>query len=99
MVASFVSYITSPLLASPYNHGLDFVMSLSENRHANPSIVTAAVMLVTFMEILDTTVVNLLVPTWRAISAPPSTRARGFVTSCLAGQEPVPEPEMAAAFH
>ena len=37
-------------------------MSPSENRHVNPRIVTAAVMLATFMEILDTTVVNLSVP-------------------------------------
>jgi DHA2 family multidrug resistance protein len=45
-----VSYVTSPLLARSYNHGLDFVMSPSENRHVNPRIVTAAVMLATFME-------------------------------------------------
>jgi DHA2 family multidrug resistance protein len=37
-------------------------MSPSETRHVNPWIVTAAVMLATFMEILDTTVVNVSVP-------------------------------------
>jgi hypothetical protein len=31
-------------------------------RHVNPWIVTAAVMLATFMEILDTTVVNVSLP-------------------------------------
>ena len=56
------AYITSPLLADAYNRGLDFVMSPSENRHVNPRIVTAAVMLATFMEILDTTVGNVSVP-------------------------------------
>ena len=37
-------------------------MSPAETRHVNPWIVTAAVMLATFMEILDTTVVNVSVP-------------------------------------
>ena len=62
LVASFVSYVTSPPLAGSCHHGLDFVMSPSETRHVNARIVTAAVMLATFMEILDTTVVNVSVP-------------------------------------
>jgi len=37
-------------------------MPFAESRHINPWIVTAAVMLATFMEILDTTVVNVSVP-------------------------------------
>ena len=37
-------------------------MASVETRHVNPWIVTAAVMLATFMEILDTTVVNVSVP-------------------------------------
>jgi DHA2 family multidrug resistance protein len=37
-------------------------MSPAETKHVNPWIVTAAVMLATFMEILDTTVVNVSVP-------------------------------------
>jgi DHA2 family multidrug resistance protein len=37
-------------------------MSPSEIRPVNPWIVTAAVILATFMEILDTTVVNVSVP-------------------------------------
>src|SRR5271166_4081913 len=46
-----------------YNHPLDRVMNPAEPRPAiNPWIVTAAVMLATFMEILDTTVVNVAVP-------------------------------------
>jgi len=41
---------------------LALAMSDSSPRHVNPWIVTVAVMLATFMEILDTTVVNVSVP-------------------------------------
>jgi MFS transporter, DHA2 family, multidrug resistance protein len=37
-------------------------MSESSSRHVNPWIVTIAVMLATFMEVLDTTVVNVAIP-------------------------------------
>jgi MFS transporter, DHA2 family, multidrug resistance protein len=37
-------------------------VDLREHRHVNPWIVTFAVMLATFMEILDTTVVNISIP-------------------------------------
>ena len=57
-----VSHVTSRLRAASYNHRLDVEMSPAQARHVNPWIVTAAVMLATFMEILDTTVVNVSVP-------------------------------------
>src|ERR1039457_4665227 len=58
-----VSRVTSLPASGFYNHVLDRVMNPAEPRHAiNPWIVTLAVMLATFMEILDTTVVNVAVP-------------------------------------
>ena len=60
--ARIVSHVTYPPPPGSYNHRLDVVMSPTQPRHVNPWVVTAAVMLATFMEILDTTVVNVSVP-------------------------------------
>src|ERR1039458_7856882 len=58
-----VSRITSIPARGFYNETLDCFMNPAAPRHAiNPWIVTLAVMLASFMEILDTTVVNVAVP-------------------------------------
>ncbi len=41
----------------------------SSPSHVNPWVVTIAVMLATFMEVLDTTVVNVSVPQARVVGA------------------------------
>jgi MFS family permease len=58
-----VSQVTALSGVRFYNHGSHRIMNSAGPRHAiNPWIVTAAVMLATLMEILDTTVVNVAVP-------------------------------------
>ena len=52
-------------------------MSPSETRHVNAWIVTAAVMLATFMEILDTTLVKVSVPHLAGNLGATVKRARG----------------------
>ena len=62
-VFRIVSRVTSYFRKGFYNRLLDSVVNTADSRRpVNPWIVTAAVMLATFMEILDTTVVKVSVP-------------------------------------
>jgi len=63
VIPQFVSRVTYHSAKGFYNRPLDpFMTPPGSSRSVNPWIVTAAVMLATFMEILDTTVVNVSVP-------------------------------------
>ena len=56
---------------------------MSEPRHVNPWIVTIAVMLATFMEVLDTTVVNVSLPHIASSMAATTEEATWALTSYL----------------
>jgi hypothetical protein len=78
-----VSRVTSLSASGFYNETLDSVMNPAEPRHAiNPWIVTLAVMLATFMEILDTTVVNVAVPPSSSLCPDGSPTASAAAAFC-----------------
>ena len=56
---------------------------MSEHKHVNPWIVALAVMFATFMEVLDTTVVN--------VSLPHIASSMAATTGCLASGVPMVE--------